>query len=277
MEDIGICCHPEWARLSNSRHEPLSFKPLPFFSPVKKKPISKTKSLRDYDVVLSSVVELLDAARRTSARAVNSIMTATYWEVGRRIVEFEQGGEKRAEYGEELLKRLSQDLTTRFGRGFSRQNLQNMRQFYLASSLDQIRQTASGKSSESEKRATSSLKSRPSSLFLFSGCTQSPGNYGLLLLAEWHRLLQGLFKKLMTLVKILSHDTSCHGLVCMGIRTRQESWLISLPEELQSEELLQAIISGEVNSLSGSCEIFEPSSESSKSRNESASSVLEYE
>jgi hypothetical protein len=48
----------------------------------------------------------------------NALMTATYWEVGRRIVEFEQGGEKRAGYGEELLARLADDLTARFGRGF---------------------------------------------------------------------------------------------------------------------------------------------------------------
>jgi hypothetical protein len=61
-----------------------------------------------------------------------------------------------------------------------------------------------------------------------------------------------------------------HGL---HIRTRQESWLISLPEELQSDELLRAITSGEVNCLSGSCEPYELSSESSKSH----SSVLEYE
>jgi predicted nuclease of restriction endonuclease-like (RecB) superfamily len=60
-------------------------------------------------------------------------------------VEFEQGGEKRAGYGEELLKRLAQDLSARFGRGYSRQNLQNMRQFYLASPPDRIRQTVSGK------------------------------------------------------------------------------------------------------------------------------------
>jgi hypothetical protein len=51
----------------------------------------------------------------------------------------------------------------------------------------------------------------------------------------------------------------------LHIRTRQESWLISLPEELQSDELLRAITSGEVNCLSGSCEPFEQSSESSKS------------
>ncbi len=58
-------------------------------------------------------------------------MTATYWEIGRRIVEHEQQGEQRAAYGRELLGRLSADLRTRFGRGFSRQNLQQMRQFYL--------------------------------------------------------------------------------------------------------------------------------------------------
>jgi predicted nuclease of restriction endonuclease-like (RecB) superfamily len=77
-------------------------------------------------------------------------MTATYWEIGRRIVEVEQKGEKRAEYGEELLKHLSKDLTERFGRGFSRQNLQQMRMFYLnwsdLHSSTQISQTASGKS-----------------------------------------------------------------------------------------------------------------------------------
>ena len=125
---------------------------------MKKKPIFKTKPFPDYDGILSGVVELLDAARRTSARAVNSIMTATYWEVGRRIVEFEQGGEKRAEYGEELLARLAQDLSTRFGRGFSRQNLQRFRKFYLSLPTDKIRSTLSGKLPD-EKRATVLLES----------------------------------------------------------------------------------------------------------------------
>ena len=63
-------------------------------------------------------MDLLDTARRASARTVNAIMTATYWELGRRIVELEQGGKGRADYGEELLKRMSADLTPRFGRGF---------------------------------------------------------------------------------------------------------------------------------------------------------------
>ncbi|MEO7297383.1 MAG: DUF1016 N-terminal domain-containing protein, partial [Verrucomicrobiota bacterium] len=64
-----------------------------------------------YDNVLSGVVEVLDVARRASARVVNSLMTATYWEIGRRIVQHEQAGKERAAYGAELLTRLSADLT----------------------------------------------------------------------------------------------------------------------------------------------------------------------
>jgi predicted nuclease of restriction endonuclease-like (RecB) superfamily len=59
-------------------------------------------------------------------------MTATYWEVGRRIVEFEQGGSERAEYGMKLVERLSADLTKRFSRGFGQRNVECMRLFYLA-------------------------------------------------------------------------------------------------------------------------------------------------
>lgn len=94
--------------------------------------------------------------RRTSARSVNAIMTRTYWEVGRRIVEFEQAGEKRAEYGTELLKRLSGDLTKRFGRGFSRVNLQSMRLFYQQRSAWQ---TLPGKSPEGSVALQSARKS----------------------------------------------------------------------------------------------------------------------
>jgi len=80
-------------------------------------------------------------------------MTATYWEVGRRIVEHEQHGKKRAGYGEALLERLSVDLTARFGRGFSRQNLHKYRQFFLSYPAENIRPTPSGKLL-SEKRPT---------------------------------------------------------------------------------------------------------------------------
>lgn len=98
-----------------------------------------------YPGFAGDIATLLDEARRQVARSVNAILTATYWEIGRRIVEFEQKGEQRAEYGEELLVRLSQDLSAKFKRGFSRQNLQQMRQLYLAYSLENICQTLSGK------------------------------------------------------------------------------------------------------------------------------------
>jgi predicted nuclease of restriction endonuclease-like (RecB) superfamily len=99
-----------------------------------------------YEGLLSDVVRVIEEARRAAARSVNAVMTATYWLVGRRIVEEEQGGSARAAYGEALLERLAADLTQRFGRGFSRQNLQQMRLFYLAYPPDRIRQTVSGKS-----------------------------------------------------------------------------------------------------------------------------------
>ena len=73
-------------------------------------------------------------------------MTAAYWLIGHRIVEFEQSGEERATYGTALMERLAADLTQRFGRGFSRQNIQYMRLFYVSYPSDQIRQVLSGKS-----------------------------------------------------------------------------------------------------------------------------------
>ena len=109
--------------------------------PKKKTEIIKTEDA--YDSILSSVVELLEQSRRLAARSVNALMTATYWEIGRRIVEVEQRGAKRAEYGESLLKKLSEDLTKRFGRGFSERNLEQMRLFYIGW---KISQTLSAKS-----------------------------------------------------------------------------------------------------------------------------------
>jgi predicted nuclease of restriction endonuclease-like (RecB) superfamily len=90
------------------------------------------RTASDYDSVLRGVVELLDTARRASARVVNSLMTATYWEVGRRIVQHEQAGRKRADYGDELVQRLSFDLTRKYGRGFGVVQVAVMRQFFLA-------------------------------------------------------------------------------------------------------------------------------------------------
>jgi predicted nuclease of restriction endonuclease-like (RecB) superfamily len=91
---------------------------------------SAPPALAGYEAILAGVTDLLENARRASARAVNAVMTATYWEIGRRVVVCEQRGEKRAGYGKALLGRLSGDLTARFGRGFSVDNLELMRLFY---------------------------------------------------------------------------------------------------------------------------------------------------
>ena len=77
---------------------------------------------------------------------MNYIMTAAYWLIGRRIVEFEQAGSVRADYGTELLKRLAADLTNRFGRGFGPVNLSQMKRFYLLWPTEKIVQTLSEKS-----------------------------------------------------------------------------------------------------------------------------------
>ena len=118
--------------------------------------MSKARGKDRYGLLLGDIVQLLAAARHLSARTVNSLMSATYWHVGRRIVEFEQGGKERAAYGEQLLRRLSSDLTARFGRGYSRQNLQQFRLFYFAYDVDKICQTLSGKLTGREKSQTAS-------------------------------------------------------------------------------------------------------------------------
>lgn len=97
-----------------------------------------------YDAMLDRVVNLIDEARRASARTVNAVMTATYWLIGRHIVEFEQAGKTRAEYGTELLKRLAADLSQRYGRGFSKRNLEQMRLFYMSWSIAQTVSAQSG-------------------------------------------------------------------------------------------------------------------------------------
>jgi predicted nuclease of restriction endonuclease-like (RecB) superfamily len=112
-----------------------------------KKKVEIVKPQGNYDSILSDFIALLEQSRRLTARSINAIMTATYWEFGHRIVEIEQKGEERAEYGESMLLRLSADLTKRFGRGFSRQNLQQMRLFYLGW---QKCQTLSGKSADTQ-------------------------------------------------------------------------------------------------------------------------------
>ena len=117
---------------------------------VRRKRIALSTTAPGYEAVLDDIVRLLEVGRRLSARAVNAAVTATYWGIGRRIVEDEQHGRARASYGEELMARLSSDLTARFGRGFGLANLHQMRGFYLA--YQHILQTPSGGSSRGRAR-----------------------------------------------------------------------------------------------------------------------------
>jgi predicted nuclease of restriction endonuclease-like (RecB) superfamily len=108
----------------------------------------EAENLQNYESIHSGIVELLRAARSMAARNVNSLMTAAYWEIGRRIVHSEQQGESRAEYGEQLIERLAFDLTRQFGRGFGNASLWRMRAFYLAWPEDKILATPSRESSK---------------------------------------------------------------------------------------------------------------------------------
>ncbi len=85
-----------------------------------------------YDSILGDISNVIDAARQSTARSVNCIMTAAYWLIGRRIVEFEQKGKRRAEYGEALIEKLAGDLSACYGKGFSIRNVWQMKAFYLA-------------------------------------------------------------------------------------------------------------------------------------------------
>jgi predicted nuclease of restriction endonuclease-like (RecB) superfamily len=99
-----------------------------------------------YGEIRNDIVALVEAARAASARSVNAFMTATYWDIGRRIVEFEQQGQERAEYGQAIIKQLAADLEPRFGRGFGWRNLTQMRAFFLTWPAAKILQTPSAKS-----------------------------------------------------------------------------------------------------------------------------------
>ncbi len=113
------------------------------------------------DRLLSEIRELILAARSAAGRSVNTIQVLTNFEIGRRIVNYEQKGTERAEYGKQVLKALSERLTEEFGRGFSRSNLEYMRKFYLTyrDRLPEKSQIASGKLQAAEKSQKLSGKS----------------------------------------------------------------------------------------------------------------------
>jgi predicted nuclease of restriction endonuclease-like (RecB) superfamily len=88
--------------------------------------------IRGYGDLVAGITRILEAGRSQAAWTLNSIMSAAYWEIGRQIVEFEQAGQERADYGARVIEQLSKDLRNRYGRGFGRSSLFQIRLFHLA-------------------------------------------------------------------------------------------------------------------------------------------------
>ncbi|MEW6606931.1 MAG: PDDEXK nuclease domain-containing protein [bacterium] len=128
---------------------------------------NKEITTRNYSSLLGRIAEILTQARNKAFREINRAQVLAYWGIGREIVEFEQKGKSRGEYGEQLIERLSRDMTEKFGRGFSPTNLKMMRLFYQSfpirqtlSDESQNPQTLSAKSGELKKFQTTSGKSQ---------------------------------------------------------------------------------------------------------------------
>ena len=109
-----------------------------------------------YNSLLDRMVYILVEARTKVVREINKAQVLAYWEIGREMIEFQRKGKFRAEYEEELIMRLSKDMTEKFAKGFSAMNLRNMRRFYLELPI-QIQQTLSVKF---QKFQTPSVKSK---------------------------------------------------------------------------------------------------------------------
>src|SRR5215510_1404132 len=127
---------------------------------------SKSKASRklvakDFSALIAEVRGLIQSARNATATTVNTLQVLTNFEIGRRIVEHEQQGVARAEYGKELLKELSARLQEEFGKGFSERNLEYMRKFFLIwrERLPEISQKPSAKLALVEKGQMPSGKS----------------------------------------------------------------------------------------------------------------------
>ncbi len=99
-------------------------------------------TVNEYNGLIENIGTLLDNARKQISKSINSVLIDTYWNIGKYIVEFEQQGKSKAEYGSNLLNRLSADLKIQYGSGFSRSNIHYMRKLYL---VFPIRETLSNK------------------------------------------------------------------------------------------------------------------------------------
>lgn len=127
-----------------------------------------------------SIRDIIHEARQNAYRAVNFAMVQAYWNIGRLIVEEEQKGRERAEYGTHLIQNLALKLTTEFGKGFTQQNLRNFRQFYLTFKLegdnDQIRYTLRSELSWSHYRLIMRLENPKARLYYMNEAAEQNWN-----------------------------------------------------------------------------------------------------
>ena len=95
--------------------------------------MKKGQEMMEYQDVVIDIKQIIVSGQQYAYQAANKAMVLTYWQIGKRIVEQEQKGEERAEYGKALLDTLSAELTGEYGKSYSKRNLQYFRKFYFAS------------------------------------------------------------------------------------------------------------------------------------------------
>ena len=122
---------------------------------------SSMRGMIGYRRLLSEITRIITSGRAKVVNAIDVIQAQTYWYVGRVIVEYEQGGKTRAEYGDTLIRRLSDDMTTQFGKGFSETNLKMMRLFYQSFPIRQAVSDQSKKKNSAVIRQTVSDEFKP--------------------------------------------------------------------------------------------------------------------
>ena len=131
-----------------------------------KSKVSRKLAAKDFGALIAEVRGLIQSARHAAVTTVNTLQVMTNFEIGRRIVEHEQQGAARAEYGKELLKELSAHLTEEFGSGFSERNLRSFRSFYRTyqERSSQIWQKPSAKLGLSQKSQKASGELTPAAI-----------------------------------------------------------------------------------------------------------------
>lgn len=122
---------------------------------------NKVISPKSYNNLFDRIANILVEARTKVVKEINKVQVLAYYEIGREIIEFEQKGRIRADYGEKILERLSLDLTDRFGKGFSAENLRLMRKFFLTFGKSK---TLSWKFEEDQKQKSQTLSGKSETL-----------------------------------------------------------------------------------------------------------------